>query len=80
MSLAAETWVSAACGGLQSRGAEADAHARPPPTSLRWRHLPLSPLASLLADTIAFSLAFLGYEARTGLNPTANVADIVKIW
>lgn len=29
--------------------------------------------------TIAFSLAFLGYEARTGLNPTANVADIVKI-
>ncbi|EFN50505.1 hypothetical protein CHLNCDRAFT_140117 [Chlorella variabilis] len=29
--------------------------------------------------TIAFSLAFLGYEARTGLNPTQNVADIVKI-
>lgn len=29
--------------------------------------------------TIAFSLAFLGYEARTGLNPTANVADLIKI-
>lgn len=29
--------------------------------------------------SIAFSIAFLGYEARTGLNPTANVADIVKI-
>lgn len=28
----------------------------------------------------AFALAFLGYEARTGLNPTQNVADIVKIW
>lgn len=29
--------------------------------------------------TIAFTIAFLGYEARTGLNPTQNVADIVKI-
>ncbi|KAI8104907.1 hypothetical protein M9435_000084 [Picochlorum sp. BPE23] len=29
--------------------------------------------------SIAFAIAFLGYEARTGLNPTANVADIVKI-
>lgn len=28
----------------------------------------------------AFALAFLGYEAQTGLNPTQNVADIVKIW
>jgi hypothetical protein len=32
-----------------------------------------------LSYTVAFSLAFLGYEARTGLNPTANMADIVKI-
>lgn len=29
--------------------------------------------------TIAFAIAFLGYEARTGLNPTQNVADLVKI-
>lgn len=29
--------------------------------------------------TIAFTLAFLGYEAKTGLNPTQNVADIIKI-
>ncbi|KAL4457305.1 hypothetical protein ABPG75_012170 [Micractinium tetrahymenae] len=32
-----------------------------------------------ISYTIAFSLAFLGYEAQTGLNPTQNVADIVKI-
>ena len=41
-------------------------------TALLRCHLPL-PCA-------AFALAFLGYEARTGLNPTQNVADIVKIW
>ena len=29
--------------------------------------------------TIAFAFAFLGYEAQTGLNPTQNVSDIVKI-
>lgn len=29
--------------------------------------------------TIAFALAFIGYEAQTGLNPTQNVSDIVKI-
>lgn len=29
--------------------------------------------------SIAFAIAFLGYEAKTGLNPTSNVADIVKI-
>lgn len=29
--------------------------------------------------SIAFCIAFLGYEARTGLNPTSNVGDIVKI-
>lgn len=29
--------------------------------------------------SIAFVIAFLGYEARTGLNPTNNVGDIVKI-
>lgn len=29
--------------------------------------------------SIAFAIAFLGYEARTGLNPTSNVGDIVKI-
>lgn len=29
--------------------------------------------------TIAFAIAFLGYEARTGLNPTQNVADLVKV-
>jgi hypothetical protein len=32
-----------------------------------------------LSYTIAFSIAFLGYEAQTGLNPTQNVADIIKI-
>lgn len=32
-----------------------------------------------LTYTIAFTLAWLGYEARTGLNPTQNLADIVKI-
>jgi hypothetical protein len=32
-----------------------------------------------ISYTIAFSIAFLGYEARTGLNPTQNVADLVKI-
>jgi hypothetical protein len=32
-----------------------------------------------LSYTIAFAIAFLGYEARTGLNPTQNVADLVKI-
>lgn len=39
-------------------------------------------LCSLLLppSAAAFALAFLGYEARTGLNPTQNVADIVKIW
>lgn len=37
-----------------------------------------SPL--LPPSAAAFALAFLGYEARTGLNPTQNVADIVKIW
>jgi hypothetical protein len=29
--------------------------------------------------SIAFAIAFIGYEAKTGLNPTANVADIVRI-
>lgn len=29
--------------------------------------------------TIAFTIAFLAYEANTGLNPTQNVADLVKI-
>lgn len=29
--------------------------------------------------TIAFAIAFLGYEASTGLNPTQNVADLIKI-
>ena len=24
-------------------------------------------------------IAFLGYEARTGLNPTANIRDLVKV-
>ncbi|GAB4823513.1 hypothetical protein N2152v2_010559 [Parachlorella kessleri] len=32
-----------------------------------------------ISYTTAFSIAFLGYEARTGLNPTQNVADLVKI-
>lgn len=32
-----------------------------------------------MSYTIAFSIAFIGYEAKTGLNPTQNVADIVKI-
>lgn len=32
-----------------------------------------------LSYTIAFSIAFVGYEAQTGLNPTQNVADIIKI-
>lgn len=32
-----------------------------------------------ISYTIAFAIAFLGYEAQTGLNPTQNVADIVKI-
>ena len=32
-----------------------------------------------MSYTIAFSLAFLGYEARTGLNPTQNVAAIVQV-
>jgi hypothetical protein len=32
-----------------------------------------------LSYSIAFAIAFLGYEARTGLNPTSNVGDIVKI-
>jgi hypothetical protein len=29
--------------------------------------------------SIAFAIAFIGYEAKTGLNPTANVADIIRI-
>lgn len=29
--------------------------------------------------SIAFAIAFLGYEARTGLNPVANLQDLVKI-
>lgn len=43
--------------------------------------LPVPPagIFDAMTYTIAFSLAFLGYEARTGLNPTQNVADIVKI-
>ena len=32
-----------------------------------------------ISYTIAFSIAFLGYEAQTGLNPTQNVADLIKI-
>lgn len=44
---------------------------------------PLSFCATGLFDgltyTIAFAVAFLGYEARTGLNPTQNIADLAKI-
>ena len=29
--------------------------------------------------SIAFAIAFLGYEAQTGLNPVANLQDLVKI-
>jgi len=54
--------------------------------ALRKKLVALGPAAVLayglfdgVSYTIAFSIAFLGYEARTGLNPTANVADIVKI-
>ena len=53
---------------------------------LREKLLALGPAAVLayglfdgVSYTIAFCIAFLGYEAKTGLNPTQNVADIVKI-
>lgn len=53
---------------------------------LRKKLVSLGPAAVLaygmfdgVSYTIAFAIAFLGYEARTGLNPTANVADIIKI-
>ncbi|PRW57660.1 hypothetical protein C2E21_3742 [Chlorella sorokiniana] len=42
-------------------------------------HLPARLGCSLEPLLSSFALAFLGYEARTGLNPTQNVADIVKI-
>lgn len=29
--------------------------------------------------SIAFAIAFLGYEAQTGLNPCANISDLVRI-
>ncbi len=41
--------------------------------------LPNAGLFDGVSYTIAFALAFLGYEAQTGLNPTQNVSDIVKI-
>lgn len=54
--------------------------------ALRKKLVALGPAAVLayglfdgITYTIAFSIAFLGYEAKTGLNPTANLADIVKI-
>lgn len=54
--------------------------------ALRRKLVELGPAAVLayglfdgVTYTIAFAIAFLGYEAKTGLNPTANVADIVKI-
>jgi hypothetical protein len=54
--------------------------------ALREKLVALGPAAVLayglfdgITYTIAFSIAFLGYEAKTGLNPTANVADIIKI-
>ncbi|KAK9829582.1 hypothetical protein WJX72_006610 [[Myrmecia] bisecta] len=36
-------------------------------------------LFDAVSYTIAFCLAFLSYEAKTGLNPMQNVGDIVKI-
>ena len=54
--------------------------------ALRDKLVSLGPAAVLayglfdgVSYTIAFCIAFLGYEAKTGLNPTQNVADIVKI-
>eukprot|EP00890_Picochlorum_soloecismus_P004754 jgi/Picsp_1/527/NSC_00524-R1_protein len=53
---------------------------------LKKRLVALGPAAVLayglfdgVSYTIAFAIAFIGYEAKTGLNPTQNVADIVKI-
>ncbi|KAH7623716.1 hypothetical protein NADE_008538 [Nannochloris sp. 'desiccata'] len=53
---------------------------------LRKRLVSLGPAAVLayglfdgISYTIAFSIAFFTYEAQTGLNPTQNVADIIKI-
>lgn len=54
--------------------------------ALRKKLLALGPAAVLayglfdgLTYSVAFAIAFLGYEAKTGLNPTQNVADLVKI-
>ena len=40
---------------------------------------PPHPTPPGITYTAAFTLAWLGYEARTGLNPTQNLADVVKI-
>lgn len=33
-----------------------------------------------VSKTVMFTIAFLGYEASTGLNPAKNLGDLLKVY